>query len=178
MRENACIKGSGAQRSASFDACCSDPPWPGWFSGHFHLSHDYEDSITFPGEALVGTSGAPLGTCTAGGNRRGHCVFAQTGVMRSHSSRDGRPGEAKCPAAWLQRSSESVPGSSRDWSRAMPRRLRGLLGVPQALVLNHQLLGIALRALPGFGPSRPMQACTKHHHQLARLRGTWHREPL
>jgi len=53
VRENACIKG--------------------WFSGHFHLSHDYEDSITFPG-----------------GNRRGHCVFAQTGVMRSHSSRDGR----------------------------------------------------------------------------------------
>ncbi|CAE7559684.1 GRINA [Symbiodinium natans] len=53
VRENACIKG--------------------WFSGHFHLSHDYEDSITFPG-----------------GNRRGHCVFAQTGVMRSQSSRDGR----------------------------------------------------------------------------------------
>jgi len=37
-------------------------PWPGWFSGHFHLSHDYEDSITFPGEALVCTSGALLGT--------------------------------------------------------------------------------------------------------------------
>eukprot|EP00913_Durusdinium_trenchii_P007276 g6838.t1 len=53
VRENPCIKG--------------------WFSGHFHLSHDYEDSITFPG-----------------GNRRGHCVFAQTGVMRSKSSRDGR----------------------------------------------------------------------------------------
>jgi len=53
VRENACIKG--------------------WFSGHFHLSHDYEDSITFPG-----------------GNRRGHCVFAQTGVMRRQSSRDGR----------------------------------------------------------------------------------------
>jgi hypothetical protein len=30
VRANACIKG--------------------WFSGHFHLSHDYEDSITFPGE--------------------------------------------------------------------------------------------------------------------------------
>ncbi|CAJ1431905.1 unnamed protein product [Effrenium voratum] len=53
VRENECIKG--------------------WFSGHFHLSHDYEDSITFPG-----------------GNRRGNCVFAQTGVMRRQSSRDGR----------------------------------------------------------------------------------------
>jgi hypothetical protein len=44
-----------------------------WFSGHFHLSHDYEDSITFPD-----------------GNNRGSCVFAQTGVMTSRSSRDGR----------------------------------------------------------------------------------------
>jgi len=45
----------------------------GWFSGHFHLGHDYEDSITFPG-----------------GNNRGHCVFAQTAVMTKRSSRDGR----------------------------------------------------------------------------------------
>jgi len=44
-----------------------------WFSGHFHLSHDYEDSITFPG-----------------GNRRGSCVFAQTGVMTARSTRDGK----------------------------------------------------------------------------------------
>ncbi|KAJ1448367.1 calcineurin-like phosphoesterase [Pelagophyceae sp. CCMP2097] len=44
-----------------------------WASGHFHLSHDYEDSITFPG-----------------GNNRGSCVFAQTGVMRTKASRDGR----------------------------------------------------------------------------------------
>jgi len=44
-----------------------------WFSGHFHLSHDYEDSITFPG-----------------GNNRGSCVFAQTGCMTARSSRDGR----------------------------------------------------------------------------------------
>lgn len=49
------------------------PQIKGWFSGHFHLSHDYEDSITFPG-----------------GNNRGSCVFVQTGVMRSKSSRDGR----------------------------------------------------------------------------------------
>ena len=39
----------------------------------FHLSHDYEDSITFPG-----------------GNNRGSCVFAQTGCMTARSSRDGR----------------------------------------------------------------------------------------
>jgi len=42
-----------------------------WFSGHFHLSHDYEDSITFPG-----------------GNNRGSCVFAQVGCMTARSSRD------------------------------------------------------------------------------------------
>mmetsp|Transcript_49442 Transcript_49442/g.124519 ORF Transcript_49442/g.124519 Transcript_49442/m.124519 type:complete len:630 (-) Transcript_49442:271-2160(-) len=53
VRSNACIKA--------------------WFSGHFHLSHDYEDSITFPG-----------------GNNRGSCVFVQTNVMTARSSRDGR----------------------------------------------------------------------------------------
>jgi len=50
-----------------------NPQIKAWFSGHFHLSHDYEDSITFPG-----------------GNNRGSCVFAQTGVMTARSSRDGR----------------------------------------------------------------------------------------
>ena len=35
-----------------------------WFSGHFHLGQDYQDSITFPA-----------------GNNRGSCVFAQTSVM-------------------------------------------------------------------------------------------------
>jgi len=45
----------------------------GWFSGHFHLSHDYEDSMSFPG-----------------GNNRGDCVFAQTAVMTKRSTRDGR----------------------------------------------------------------------------------------
>jgi len=45
----------------------------GWFSAHFHLSHDYEDSITFPA-----------------GNNRGSCLFAQTGVMTARSTRDGR----------------------------------------------------------------------------------------
>eukprot|EP00218_Dolichomastix_sp_CCMP3274_P014248 CAMPEP_0170136136 /NCGR_PEP_ID=MMETSP0033_2-20121228/3022_1 /TAXON_ID=195969 /ORGANISM="Dolichomastix tenuilepis, Strain CCMP3274" /LENGTH=556 /DNA_ID=CAMNT_0010371809 /DNA_START=20 /DNA_END=1690 /DNA_ORIENTATION=- len=51
----------------------NNPQIKGWFSAHFHLSHDYEDSITFPG-----------------GNNRGSCVFAQTGVMTARSSRDGR----------------------------------------------------------------------------------------
>jgi len=50
-----------------------NPSIKGWFSGHFHLSHDYEDSITFPG-----------------GNNRGSCIFAQTGVMTARSTRDGR----------------------------------------------------------------------------------------
>ena len=53
VRENPCIKG--------------------WFSGHFHLSHDYEDSMSLPE-----------------GNNRGACVFAQTAVMTARSTRDGR----------------------------------------------------------------------------------------
>lgn len=44
-----------------------------WFSGHFHLGQDYEDSITFPE-----------------GNNRGSCVFAQTAVIAKKSSRDTR----------------------------------------------------------------------------------------
>jgi len=44
-----------------------------WFSGHFHLGQDYEDSITFPA-----------------GNNRGACTFVQTAVMRSGTTRDGR----------------------------------------------------------------------------------------
>jgi hypothetical protein len=45
-----------------------------WFSGHFHLGQDYEDSITFPTE----------------GANRGSCTFAQTSVMRKGTSRDTR----------------------------------------------------------------------------------------
>lgn len=45
-----------------------------WFSGHFHLGQDYQDSITFPTE----------------GEDRGSCVFCQTSVMRAGTSRDGR----------------------------------------------------------------------------------------
>lgn len=51
-----------------------------WFSGHFHLGQDYQDSITFP------TIDPKLGPYP----NRGSCVFVQTSVMRSGTSRDGR----------------------------------------------------------------------------------------
>jgi len=51
-----------------------------WFSGHFHLGQDYQDSITFP------TIPRELGPYP----NRGSCVFAQTSVMRSGTSRDKR----------------------------------------------------------------------------------------
>mmetsp|Transcript_761 Transcript_761/g.2251 ORF Transcript_761/g.2251 Transcript_761/m.2251 type:complete len:782 (-) Transcript_761:151-2496(-) len=52
----------------------------GWFSGHFHLGQDYQDSITFP------TIPRELGPYP----NRGSCVFAQTSVMRKGTSRDKR----------------------------------------------------------------------------------------
>jgi len=52
----------------------------GWFSGHFHLSHDYQDSITFP---TIPREEGPY-------PNRGSCVFVQTGVIRGGCSRDGR----------------------------------------------------------------------------------------
>lgn len=51
-----------------------------WFSGHFHLGQDYEDSITFP------TIPREVGPYP----NRGSCVFAQTSVMRRGASRDTR----------------------------------------------------------------------------------------
>ena len=51
-----------------------------WFSGHFHLGQDYQDSITFPNEESD-VDGLPVD--------RGSCVFCQTSVMRSGTSRDG-----------------------------------------------------------------------------------------
>eukprot|EP00980_Cylindrotheca_fusiformis_P018614 scaffold6175_cov86-Cylindrotheca_fusiformis.AAC.1 len=51
-----------------------------WFSGHFHLGQDYQDSITFP---TIPPEEGPY-------PNRGSCVFAQTSVMRSGTSRDGR----------------------------------------------------------------------------------------
>jgi len=51
-----------------------------WFSGHFHLGQDYQDSITFP---TIPKEEGPY-------PNRGSCVFAQTSVMRAGTSRDGR----------------------------------------------------------------------------------------
>jgi hypothetical protein len=51
-----------------------------WFSGHFHLGQDYQDSITFP------TMDPALGPYP----NRGSCVFVQASVMRQGTSRDGR----------------------------------------------------------------------------------------
>jgi len=51
-----------------------------WFSGHFHLGQDYQDSITFP---TIPVEEGPY-------PNRGSCVFVQTSVMRGGTSRDGR----------------------------------------------------------------------------------------
>jgi 3',5'-cyclic AMP phosphodiesterase CpdA len=51
-----------------------------WFSGHFHLGQDYQDSITFP------TIDPEVGPYP----NRGSCVFVQTSVMRGGTSRDTR----------------------------------------------------------------------------------------
>lgn len=51
-----------------------------WFSGHFHLGQDYQDSITFP---TIDPKDGPY-------PNRGSCVFVQTSVMRRGTSRDGR----------------------------------------------------------------------------------------
>eukprot|EP00588_Corethron_pennatum_P008503 CAMPEP_0194265992 /NCGR_PEP_ID=MMETSP0169-20130528/1041_1 /TAXON_ID=218684 /ORGANISM="Corethron pennatum, Strain L29A3" /LENGTH=584 /DNA_ID=CAMNT_0039006573 /DNA_START=64 /DNA_END=1818 /DNA_ORIENTATION=- len=51
-----------------------------WFSGHFHLGQDYQDSITFPS---IPKEQGPY-------PNRGSCVFVQTSVMRGGTSRDGR----------------------------------------------------------------------------------------
>jgi len=51
-----------------------------WFSGHFHLGQDYQDSITFP------TIDPKVGPYP----NRGSCTFVQTSVMRGGTSRDTR----------------------------------------------------------------------------------------
>jgi 3',5'-cyclic AMP phosphodiesterase CpdA len=51
-----------------------------WFSGHFHLGQDYQDSITFPS---IDPKDGPY-------PNRGSCVFVQTSVMRGGTSRDTR----------------------------------------------------------------------------------------
>lgn len=116
VRENACIKG--------------------WFSGHFHLSHDYEDSITFPG-----------------GNRRGHCVFAQTGVMRRQSSRDGR------------RQSRLVRGNSLGYEiYTLDHKTDGQLRL-DATVLYSDSCEVPQDLQIDFEPSECSTICFAHSHE-------------
>jgi len=53
-----------------FELCNKHPCIRAWFSGHFHLSHDYEESITINGDHDV--------------------AFVQVGVIGEKSMRDGR----------------------------------------------------------------------------------------
>lgn len=79
LQENHVVNGccwlnhSGKNTRVFIDIVRANPCIKGWFSGHFHLGQDYEDSITFPE-----------------GNNRGSCVFAQTAVMSRKSTRDKR----------------------------------------------------------------------------------------
>ena len=79
LQENHVVNGccwlnhSGENTRRFIEIVRANPCVKAWFSGHFHLGQDYQDSITFPE-----------------GNNRGSCVFAQTAVMAKKSSRDGR----------------------------------------------------------------------------------------
>ena len=79
LQENHVVNGccwlnhSGENTKKFIEVVRGNPCIKAWFSGHFHLGQDYQDSITFPE-----------------GNNRGSCVFAQTAVMAKKSSRDGR----------------------------------------------------------------------------------------
>jgi len=79
LQENHVVNGccwlnhSGKNTGVFIDIVRKNPCIKAWFSGHFHLGQDYQDSITFPE-----------------GNNRGSCVFAQTAVMGKKSSRDKR----------------------------------------------------------------------------------------
>jgi len=52
-----------------------------WFSGHFHLGQNYQQSITLPNNNDDDDENTTVD--------RGSCVFVQTSVMRSGTSRDG-----------------------------------------------------------------------------------------
>jgi hypothetical protein len=79
LQENHVVNGccwlnhSGKNTAKFIEVVRNNPCIKAWFSGHFHLGQDYEDSITYPE-----------------GNNRGSCVFAQTAVMSKRSSRDTR----------------------------------------------------------------------------------------
>ena len=57
-----------------------------WFSGHFHIGHDYQDSITFP----LGNTGEENTAVEKRKNNRGSCIFVQTACMSDSASRDNR----------------------------------------------------------------------------------------
>ena len=69
-----------AQCRKFIELCRENRSIKAWFSGHFHLGQDYQDSITFP---TIDPKDGPY-------PNRGSCVFAQTSVMRSGTSRDTR----------------------------------------------------------------------------------------
>jgi hypothetical protein len=79
LQENHVVNGccwlnhSSKNTGIFIDIVRANPCIKAWFSGHFHLGQDYQDSITFPE-----------------GNNRGSCVFCQTAVMSTKSSRDTR----------------------------------------------------------------------------------------
>jgi hypothetical protein len=58
----------GGEPARFAEIAASNPQIKLWFSGHFHLSHDYKDSVSV----------------------RGECAFVQVGVIGATSSRDGR----------------------------------------------------------------------------------------
>ena len=104
-----------------------------WFSGHFHLGQDYQDSITFP---TIPREEGPY-------PNRGSCVFAQTSVMRAGTSRDTRQqsrllrgnkdGSEICAASHEKRRREDprLP-ASRTASRSAPSttpRVNGVAGL-------------------------------------------------
>ena len=80
LQENHVVNGccwlnhsGGASTRKFIELVRANPSIKAWFSGHFHLGQDYEDSITFPE-----------------GKSRGACVFAQTSVIGRKSTRDTR----------------------------------------------------------------------------------------
>jgi len=60
-----------------------------WFSGHFHLCHDYEDALGWSAEAPVADA-ATADPASQGWPHRGCCLFVQLGVIGESSQRDGR----------------------------------------------------------------------------------------
>merc|ERR1719464_596019 len=100
------------------DCVRANPSIKAWFSGHFHLSHDYEDSITFPA-----------------GNNRGSCVFAQTAVMTARSTRDGRR-----QSRLLRGNSEGFEICTIDHSKGGKIRLDAAITYSDECVIDPDLL--------------------------------------